>query len=439
MSIFGDIAKVAGGVVGNTLLPGVGGAIGSALGGAVGDALGGIAEKALGELTKDPLGALMNPAGFAAKYADTVLQGMGLPAPFRQLAQFAQNPLQAILGQLQGPQQTAPTYGKDGAPKSNGDLQTNGNGVVDTGRYLISAQEDQVKIYDKQTNTWVQAAGDPHITTSDGDKANFQKNLSIDLPDGTTVKIKTTPQQADGTSFIDKVAVLKGDEAVVLSGFHDGRPGVNTGEVFHNANEVDKMWGNGTVLKAGHEVDDLRYAKGGGEIRGGDANAKWGEINVDGHGGRTQRQPGLPNLGDILGDIAKHGGLGGATGGAGGAAGNTGGSGGAGGAGGATGPGKTGGANSNDDISGGSIMEILFKLLNKAQQKLAGKVNELKNLQSPDGSDPKASADFDSRKQTLMIEIQQAQNEVKQLSDAATNISKTDNDIKSDVIRNFAS
>lgn len=419
MSIFGDIAKAAGSVVGGAFGGPIGAAVGGALGGAVGNVLGDLAGKALNEFEKDPLGALANPKGFASQYVDHVLKDMGVPAPFRNLVKFAQDPAGSILGMLaQKHQCTQPTRGPDGAANDQGSLKTNGQDVVDTGRYLISAREDGLKIYDKQTNTWVKAEGDPHLSTSDGDKGQFHKNLTIDLPDGTTVKIKTTPQQANGTSFIDKVAVMKGDEAVVMSGFHDGKAGVHMGEVFHNADEVNQMWGNGTVLRAGREVDDLRFARGGGEIRGGDPFARFGEHELDGRGGVSQADRRLDGTR------------------------TPGGTGGTGGAGGAGETGQTGGTRpsrpaADDDISGGSIFEILAKLLNKAQRKLADKVNELKNLQAPDGKDTQATADFDSKKQTLLIEIQQAQNEVKQLSEMQSNILKTDDQIKSSTIRNL--
>ena len=67
MSIFGDISKVAGSVLGNVALPGIGGALGGALGGEIGDKLGDIAGDVLKDVSKLPLAGL---AGNATKLLD---------------------------------------------------------------------------------------------------------------------------------------------------------------------------------------------------------------------------------------------------------------------------------------------------------------------------------------------------------------------------------
>jgi hypothetical protein len=458
MSILGDIGKVAGGVLGNSVVPGLGGMVGSALGGIVGDKLQDLAGGALNEFQKDPLGALANPQGFAAKYADSVLKDMGIPAPFRNLAQFAIDPKASILDQLHlTDPPTCGCRGPNGAPH-NGDLKTNGNDVVDTGRYLISAKENELKIYDKQTNTWVKCEGDPHGSTSDGDKFQFHDNATITLPDGSAVKIKTTPKDCNGVAYIDKVAVLKGDEAVVMSGFHDGRAGVNMGEVFHNANEVDNMWKDGTVLRAGNQVDDLSYQVGGKEIKGSDPSQRWGEINIDGHGGKYEpgdstcpkwplplpfpklplpfpfpKNPGpipfpfpkLPNFPNLPGPIPFPklpdfpklpfpfpGNGGGTT--------PTPGHGGCDKPGGTTGTGGTSG--------GGSIFEKIFAILQKLQDQLNQKVKDLDGL---DPNQDKAALDKG------LFEVQQLQQQMTQLTSMATNLSSADHNSKKGIVDNF--
>lgn len=454
MSILGDIGKVAGGVLGNSVVPGLGGMVGSALGGIVGDKLQDLAGGALNEFTKDPAGALANPQGFAAKYADGVLKDMGIPAPFRNIAKFAIDPRSAILDQLHASNPAScGCRGPNGAPH-NGDLKTNGNDVVDTGRYLISAKENEVKIYDKQTNTWVKCHGDPHGETSDGDKFQFHDNATITLPDGSAVKIKTTPKDCNGVSYIDKVAVIKGDEAVVMSGFHDGRAGVNMGEVFHNANEVDNMWRDGTVLRAGNQVDDLRYQVGGKEIKGTDPTQRWGEHNIDGHGGRYEPGdstcppkwplpfpipklplpkplpfplPGpipfpklplplpfpFPNLPDFpkLPGFPSPGNGGGTS---------------------PTPPSHDGGCGkpggTTGTSGGGSIFEKIFAILQKLQDELNTKVGEL------DGLDPKNDkAALDKG----LFEVQQLQQQMTQLTSMATNLSSADHNSKKGIVDNF--
>ena len=171
-------------------------------------------------------------------------------------------------------------------------LRTDGKQYIDTGRYLISVKEQEVKVYDKKTRTWVRAWGDPHLHTSDGDKAQFQKdNLTIDLEDGTKITIKVTEPNKQGVSLIDAVAVMKGTQAVVVEGVSDGKPGVRVGNVLNNADAVDAAWDDGTVLRAGHEVDDLTLAANGREIVGTDPKARWGEHMLDGYGGVSANRP----------------------------------------------------------------------------------------------------------------------------------------------------
>ena len=158
---------------------------------------------------------------------------------------------------------------------------------MDTGRYLIQADEDKVRVYDKTTDTWLEAWGDPHLKTGDGDKAQFHENITIDLKDGTKMTIKTTPKDANGIAWIDSVAITKGEEAVVVGGLHDGKAGVEAGNVLNNADAVDAQYEDGTVLRAGRQVDDLTFASNGKEVVGEDKTQRWGEHMLDGNGGRS--------------------------------------------------------------------------------------------------------------------------------------------------------
>lgn len=121
-------------------------------------------------------------------------------------------------------------------------LTVSGN-TIDTGRYVITgsngytrpndgirADDGMVTITDKVTNTFVDVFGDPHVYTSDGDRAEFQKDgLRIDLADGTRIEFKPTAQ-TNGFSHIDAVSVTKGDRTVVERGFYaaDGSARVTT-------------------------------------------------------------------------------------------------------------------------------------------------------------------------------------------------------------------
>jgi hypothetical protein len=472
------VGSFLGGAVGNALLPGVGGILGEEIGKVVGQAANGIVGQMFDQFSKDPIGTMADPASLPSKFVDGVLQDFGVPKQFRTLAQFATDPMGAIGKILQGQDQcTTPPVAPGGNTYTGDDgLNTNGKDTVDTGRYLISAQEGEVKIYDKKTNTWVQAQGDPHLSTSDGDRAQFQKNLTIDLPDGSEVKIKTTPQDSNGVSYIDKVAVLKGDEAVVMTGFHDGKQGVNVGHVLNNADAVAGQWSDGTVLRAGRNVSDLTFASDGKEIIGGNPSGRWGEWSLDGHGG-TARYDNIktpPNLLDEVANALKGIGsqvgtavngviglpanlfdairkaLQGSTGAAGGAAGGAsgGGNGGAGSVGGGSGgSSSTGGASGASDSSstldniggGSSILAVLMQLARKERNELFDKVNQLKNLKVP-GKDasPQEQADFESTRDELKASIQSLQSEVQTTVTMATNLEKNDHDTEMSIARNLA-
>jgi len=165
------------------------------------------------------------------------------------------------------------------------ELVPEGDNAIDTGDYLIRGKENELRIYDKKTQKWIKLWGDPHGVTSDGDKFQFHEdNLTFDLPDGTKVTVVPTEKNSNGKAYLDKVAIMKGDEAFVMRGLHDGEKGVKISHRKDAAN-VDHRFVDGTVLKVGDELDDL--FTNGEEIVGTDASDPWGEWLVDGLGGRS--------------------------------------------------------------------------------------------------------------------------------------------------------
>ncbi len=99
-------------------------------------------------------------------------------------------------------------------------------------------------------------------------------------------------------------------------------------------------------------------------------------------------------------------------------------------------------ANSTTDtggVAGNSITAILLSLASKERQQLAGKVDQLKNLQVPGaGASTQDQANYDSTKVQLMADIQSIQNSVSQITTMATNVEKTDNDTNMSIARNLA-
>ncbi len=136
----------------------------------------------------------------------------------------------------------ANAFSRAASGSSSAGLTVSGN-TIDTGRYVITgsngytrpndsiaAGDGMVSIMDKTTNSFVDVYGDPHVYTSDGDRAEFQKNgLEIDLADGTQVQFKPTAE-TNGFSHIDSLAVTKRGQTVVESGFYsaDGSAKVTT-------------------------------------------------------------------------------------------------------------------------------------------------------------------------------------------------------------------
>lgn len=160
-------------------------------------------------------------------------------------------------------------------------LRREGN-TINAGRYEITIRRDEVIIRDRINGEHSRIWGDPHLHTGDGDRASFTNdNLTLDLPGGVKITIKPTAPDANGASWIDQVGVMYRDKGMIARGVHDGAP-VFTGEM--SSATVDQLLPDGTVLHTNGSIDDWIFADGT-EMTGGDANARWGEHNLDGRGG----------------------------------------------------------------------------------------------------------------------------------------------------------
>lgn len=180
-----------------------------------------------------------------------------------------------------------------GLPKNG--VKYLGDNKYETQRYIITVNKGEVEIFDKLNKTTVKAWGDPHVTTGDGDKMQFQTdNLTLDLQDGTKLTLKPTAPDANGVSLIDSLAIMTPTGGELVENISTDP---TAGRHFDSALELDNLWQDGTVLRAGQQVDDLYYASNGQEIVGGDANAKFGEHVLDGKGGvsRNDFLKGLEN------------------------------------------------------------------------------------------------------------------------------------------------
>ena len=181
---------------------------------------------------------------------------------------------------------------------STSNLVVNGN-TIDTGRYVVIASTDsthggsstaddgQLTVYDKQTNTYVNIWGDPHLTASDGNLADFQAHgLTLLLPDGTRLEIEPTAT-TNGVAHIAEATVTKNGQTVLMSNF-EGQAGsqVTVGPIMQgNAQAVSPTMDNvsDTVLDAGN-TDIGAWSLTNGQL----LTSTGSQMNLDGMGGGVE-------------------------------------------------------------------------------------------------------------------------------------------------------
>lgn len=169
---------------------------------------------------------------------------------------------------------------------------------------------------EKSTKIW----GDPHLDAgNDGvNDADFWKDSTLALEDGTKITIGTREQEGTDMTFADLLTITKGDQAVEVSGLMNGADALNIGDVNTNGVELDAATNDGHVLvegqgndwhlqdgrTIGQDTEYLEFAQNeiDNEVRMGDA---WipDAATVTGRGGNGA---GIPD------EILAAGGLGGA-------------------------------------------------------------------------------------------------------------------------------
>ena len=197
----------------------------------------------------------------------------------------------------------------------NPNLQVDGN-TIDTGRYLIiastasthgaagsNADDGEVTIYDKQTNTYLNVWGDPHLTASDGNLAEFQQDgLTINLGDGTQVEFTPTAL-SNGVAHIDDMTVTKNGQTVGITNF-EGQGGTSSPTVSSiiqgNASAYNSSMDNvtDTILTAGSsDIGQLVFDNGT------TLNSTTSQLDLDGIGGGVEEyMPGF--IGNSVGTDA---------------------------------------------------------------------------------------------------------------------------------------
>ena len=186
-------------------------------------------------------------------------------------------------------------------------IQQEGN-TINTGRYTITIGEREVTVRDNLTDTSFRAWGDPHLHTSDGDRMQFHTEpLTIDLQDGTKLTLTPTEKNSEGLSYVDSIAVTRGDDGITVTGISDRRGDAVFSDI-GDADAIDAQYADGNVLTAGVEVDDLYRNADGREIIGSDRTQRFNEHMLDGIGGTsnlgvTEADGGDDTTGGSLSDI----------------------------------------------------------------------------------------------------------------------------------------
>lgn len=173
-------------------------------------------------------------------------------------------------------------------------LTVSGN-TIDTGRYQIigltsyniangnAGGDGELEILDKQTGSYVDVYGDPHVYTSAGTNAAFQANgLVLVLGDGAEVNITPTALSG-GVSHIGSVTVTKDGCAATMSGFYQsGGTGNIVTRIADPTTPGATATSDETLLLAGKDgsLGTLSFADGSTLTSNGSAQTR-----LDGKGG----------------------------------------------------------------------------------------------------------------------------------------------------------
>lgn len=300
-------------------------------------------------------------------------------------------------------------YGQGGGAR----LRREGN-VIKSERYDIIVEKDKVRVYDRETDTWFEAWGDPHIGTSDDGRmlTDFHTgNVTVDLEDGTKITIKPTAVGANGKSWIDSIGVVNGKQGITVENIH-GSGALEFGRVANNGSEIDAAFEDGTVLYTAGEADDLYLAATKDEIDAGEYD------DIDGLGGMSRY--------DYTSGVEDSGAM----------------------------------STSQKVLGRSGMFSSMFKLYETLQAEIKGLEEELNQVieaselvaGSEDGAvaaptdalkklfgEEITSEEVESKRQQIQLAIQQVYQEVQQVIQTVSNLSKTIHDTAMAIIRNTRS
>lgn len=181
---------------------------------------------------------------------------------------------------------TPRTMRSHGHPQEQATLTTDGRRTIKTGRYEIALNDDgKLSIYDSKTRTWLQRASTPAATPPWDARAG---DLALELPDGATVVLRAGERDAAGASSVRELAVVKGEEAVLIVFDGDGKADLQTDTTRRVPDAVGDAWDR-TMPREAQGTARLSAASAR-ELIGVDPNAgrRRAALSAEPGAGRTQ-------------------------------------------------------------------------------------------------------------------------------------------------------
>jgi hypothetical protein len=102
-----------------------------------------------------------------------------------------------------------------------------GQSSIDLGQYKVDLNkgDSSITLTDKNNNTSTKVWGDPHIdfNANSGNKTSgmFNGSLTFDLPDNTTIGIRTQPGSGGSVSYADSMTIARGRDAYTVTGLSE--------------------------------------------------------------------------------------------------------------------------------------------------------------------------------------------------------------------------
>lgn len=294
-------------------------------------------------------------------------------------------------------------------------------GTITIGNLEIHVKKGRVKVLDTETGKWIESWGDPHVKTSDGDKAQFHTdNLTFDLPGGVKITLVPTERKNPGDetepTYLDQVSVMTAEGGVLVTGLNGDELSF---EEMDSSGKLDAMHEDGTVLYVKDEIDDLYFdddgAKALEELLGGDPDATFGEHELDGIGGKSRLD--FEALEKLTCKTNEH----------------------------------VDDCFDIGDFEGLDVYSILFIMMGKLEEHLQGMVEELgklndlrrerDELEAADKNNPELKAPrfegLDGKITKLTAKVQQLENYRQQLNTMSSNLLRSEHEQKMVTLRNI--